>query len=254
MLVFGYFCIAANTRWGREHPDRSYGFSSAYHIPLTDDYLDFLCASIQDALRKSGMDGFMIDWVWCPTDAVRKEANGGRWLGAEKRLFEQLLGKPFPGEEQLGAGDRLAYERKAIDRCWARIHGAAKGVNPECVIWLSCNQVHDPAIASSTMLREVDWVMDESGTPAAMKEVAPMFSPRARQLLCLAGWGDRHKTREVLRDPAMASYGIYGFTNPGTNSVPLPIATYLSRPMDSFSGNDRSIAVLARFFNGRQLE
>jgi len=25
MLVMGYFCIGANTRWGREHPDLSYG-------------------------------------------------------------------------------------------------------------------------------------------------------------------------------------------------------------------------------------
>ena len=254
MLVFGYFCIASNTRWGWEHPDLSYGVPSAYHLPFTDEYLDFLCVSIQDALRKTGMDGFMIDWVWCPTDAVRKEANGGRWLSAEKRLFEQLSGKPFPGEERLSPGERLAYERKAIDRCWARIHDAAKGVNPDCVIWLSCNQVHDPSIADSRLLREADWVMDESGTPAAMKEAAPMFGPRTRQLLCLAGWGERHKTREVLAQSAMAAYGIYGFSNPGTDSLPLPIATYLSRPIESFQGNDRGIAALARFFNGQPLD
>jgi len=254
MLVFGYFCVGANTRWGQQHPDLSYGFPSAYHLPFTDDYLDFLCAAVQDALRKTGMDGFMIDWVWCPTDAVRKEANGGRWLVAEKHLFEHLLGRPFPGEDQLGAAERLDYERKAIDRCWARIHQAAKAVNPECVIWLSCNQVHDPAIANSRLLREVDWIMDESGTPAAMKEVAPMFGAHARQVLCLAGWGDRHKTREVLADPALAAYGIYGFSRPGPGSLPLPVATYLSRPVDSFQGNDRSIAALARFFHGWPLQ
>ena len=31
MRVMGYFCIGANTRWGAEHPDLSYGTPSAYH-------------------------------------------------------------------------------------------------------------------------------------------------------------------------------------------------------------------------------
>jgi hypothetical protein len=256
ILVCGYFCVGANTRWGRNHPELSYGFPSAYHIPFTDEYLKFLGESIEEALKKTGMDGFMIDWVWCPTDAVRKENNGGKWLATEKRLFEQLLGRPFPGEDKLGLEDRLTYERKAINRCWARIRDAAKAVNPACVIWLSCNEVRNPSIASSPMLREVDWVMDESGTPAAMKAVAAMFGPRTRQLLCLAGWGDRHKTRELLADPALAAYGIYGFSAPASESqsLPLPIATYLNGSIESFQGNDRSIAALARFFNGRSFD
>ncbi|MHB8898956.1 MAG: alpha-L-fucosidase [Thermoguttaceae bacterium] len=254
MRVMGYFCIGANTRWGQEHPDLSYGFPSAYHIPLTDAYLDYLGTAIADSLGKSGMDGFMIDWVWCPTDAVRKQTNGGRWLEVEKKLYETLMAKPFPGEDQLAAEDRLAYERKAIDRCWGRIRSAAKAVNPNCVIWLSCNQVHDPTIAGSAMLREVDWMMDEAGTPAAMKEAAGMFGPHTRQLLCLAGWGDRHKTREILSDPAIAAYGIYGFSRPNPDSLPLPVATCLARPIDSFTGNDRGIATLARFFTGKPFD
>ncbi|MFA6562923.1 MAG: alpha-L-fucosidase [Verrucomicrobiia bacterium] len=254
MLVMGYFCIGANTLWGQQHPDLSYGFPSAYHIPFTDAYLDYLAASIENALHKSGMDGFMIDWVWCPTDAVRKKATGGKWLEAEKKLYEQLLAKPFPGEDKLTPDDKLAYERKAIDRCWARVRGAAKRANPACAIWLSCNKVHDSAIANSPMLKEVDWMMDEAGTPAALKEVAPMFGPRTRQLLCLAGWGDRHKTREILSDPAMAAYGIYGFSRPSPDSLPLPVATYLGRPIESFKGNDRGIATLARYFTGKPFE
>lgn len=104
------------------------------------------------------------------------------------------------------------------------------------------------------MLKEVDWMMDEAGTPTAMKEVAPMFGPGTRQLLCLAGWGDRHKTREILSDPAMAAYGIYGFSRPSPDSLPLPVATYLGRPIESFKGNDRGIATLARYFTGKPFE
>ncbi|MFZ2644211.1 MAG: hypothetical protein WA117_24685 [Verrucomicrobiia bacterium] len=193
---------------------------------------------IADALRKSAMDGFMTDWVWNPTDAVRKKEAAGKWLDAEKKLYEQLMAKPFPGEDKLEPGDKLSYERTAINRCWARIRHAAKRANPRCVIWLSCNKVHDSAIANSPMLKEVDWMMDEASTPAAMKEGAPMFGSRTRQLLCLAGWGDCHKTREILSDPAMAACGIYGF----------------SRPIESFKGNDHSIATPARYFTAKPLD
>lgn len=254
MLVMGYFCAGANTLWGQQRPDLSYGFPSVYHIPFTDAYLDYLTASIADALRKTGMDGFMMDWMWCPHDKARQQAHGGKWLDAEKKLFETLMSKPFPGEDKLAADEKLAYERKAINRCWARIRDAAKRANPACVIWLSCSRVRDASIADSPMLKEVDWMMDEAGTPAAMKEVAPMFGPRTRQLLCVVGWGDRHDARGILSDAANARYGIYGFSKPNPDSLPLPIATYLGRPIESFKGNDRNIAALARFFAGRPFD
>jgi len=66
MRVMGYFCVGANTLWGQKHPDLSYGTPSAPHIPLTTAYLDYLCASMEDALKRTDMDGFMIDWVWNP--------------------------------------------------------------------------------------------------------------------------------------------------------------------------------------------
>jgi hypothetical protein len=253
MLVMGYFCVGANTLWGQQHPELSYGFPSTYHVPLTDAYLDYLAAAIADALRKTGMDGFMIDWVWCPHDKARQQA-GGTCLEAEKKLFATLTGKPFPGEDRLSPDEKLAYERKAINRCWARIRDAAKRANPRCVVWLSCSRVRDPSIADSPMLKEVDWMMDEAGTPEAMQAVAPMFGPRTRQLLCLAGWGDRHKTREVLSDPAMAAYGIYGFARPTQGSLFPPIAHFLSQPSEAFKGNDRGISALARYFNGRPFD
>ena len=54
--------------------------------------------------------------------------------------------------------------------------------------------------------------------------------------------------------PPTSVYGIYGFSKPGTNSLPLPIAECLGKPMDSFSGNDRNIAALARWFNGKPFD
>lgn len=44
-----------------------------------------------------------------------------------------------------------------------------------------------------------------------------------------------------------------GFSKPNPDSLPLPIATYLGRPIESFHGNDRNIAILAHIFNGKPL-
>jgi len=248
MQVMGYFCAGANTRWGAEHPELSYGTPSAYHLPFTDEYLDYLGGAIEEALTQSGMDGFMVDWLWNPSDKVRK----GKWLLAEKRLFEQLTGQPFPGEDKLSPEQKLAYERQAIDRCWDRIRATAKRVKPDCVIWLSCNKILDPSIAGSRLLQEVDWVMDESGTASAMRQAAPMYGPHTRQLLCVVGWGDRHDARRILAD-AGGDFGIYGFARPSAGSLPLPVESCFRQPIESFLGNDRNIAILAHVFTGQPL-
>ena len=143
MRVMGYFCVGANTLWGQKHPELSYGTPTAPHIPFTAPYLDYLTASITDALLKTGMDGFMIDWLWNPDDKTRQQAAAGQWLDAEQKLYEELLGKPFPGKDRLDGQDKLAYERKAIDRCWTRIRQAANTARPDCAIWLSCHKVQD---------------------------------------------------------------------------------------------------------------
>jgi hypothetical protein len=254
MKVTGYFCVAANTRWGKEHPELSYGTPATFHLPLTDAYLDYLAEAVADALQKTKMDGFMVDWLWNPSDEVRKQATGGKWLKAEQELFTQLTGKPFPAGGQPSPEDRLLYEQKATERCWRRIHDTAKRVKPNCIIWLSCHDVRSPHFLNTSVFKEVDWLMDESGTPKALGEVAPRLGPQARPILCLVGWGDRHDARKVLTDPANRIYGIYGFSKPGTNSLPLPIADYLGKPMDSFSGNDRNIAALARWFNAKPFD
>ena len=89
MRVMGYFCVGANTLWGQKHPDLSYGIPSKPHIPFTREYLDYLCAEIKDALSRTGMDGFMIDWVWNPGDL---EGEPLRWLDCEQRMYRETPG------------------------------------------------------------------------------------------------------------------------------------------------------------------
>lgn len=244
MKVMGYFCIAANTRWGELNPDFSYGTPSAYHIPLTTPYLDFLCESIREAIVRSKMDGFMIDWVWNP---VRPE---GKWLECEKQSYSELMGVKFPGEEKLNSGEVLAYDRKAIDRCWSRIRLAAKTVRPDCIIWLSCNNLSHPTVQNSTLFKEIDWLMNEAGDLQGFESIRTMTGIHTQLVTCLVGWGDKQNAREILSNPQAAGLAIYGFSPPVANTLPLPIADYLGKPIADFQGNDRNIATLARYYNG----
>jgi hypothetical protein len=190
------------------------------------------------------MDGFMIDWVWNP------RRPGDKWLDCEKQAYRELMVRDFPGEGRLSKGDLLIYETRAIDRCWGRIHRAAKKTRRDCVIWLSCNNLLDPTVMKSAMFREIDWLMNEAGDLKQIGQVRAMAGRRTQLVTCLVGWGDAHNARAVLSDPDSAGLGIYGFVKPQADSLPLPIREYLGKKIDDFQGNDRNIASLARFFNG----
>ena len=104
MLVMGYYCIGANTLWGQRHPDQSYGTPSGMHIPLTKAYVDYLCTSVEDALKKTDIDGFMLDWL----------ANtSGKWLDCEKTMYAELMGVPFPGAGKVSAADKATFDQRA---------------------------------------------------------------------------------------------------------------------------------------------
>lgn len=195
MRVIGYFCIAANTRWGLENPDKSYGVPSAFHIPLTTEYIDFLCDSIAEALAISKMDGFMIDWVWNPVQP------NNEWLECEKQAYKELIGKNFPGENNIIDQELLIYHRKAIDRCWTRIRQTAKEANPDCIIWLSCYNMSDPTVTNSVMFQEVDWLMNEAGDIEGLESAHNAIGPHTRLISCLVGWGDKHNAKQILSDP-----------------------------------------------------
>jgi hypothetical protein len=60
--VMGYFCVGANTRWQKIHPEESYGAGSCTpNIVFTKRYLDCLEIAITEALNATSIDGFMID-------------------------------------------------------------------------------------------------------------------------------------------------------------------------------------------------
>ncbi|MCE5345190.1 MAG: hypothetical protein LLG13_02715 [Bacteroidales bacterium] len=245
--VFGYFCAGANTKWGLEHPDLSYGIPSSPHIPYTTQYLDYLCASIEDAIKKTDMDGVFIDWLWNPGTTMEPYPPL-RWMYCEQVMYEELMGQIFPGKNKITSEIELQFRRKAIDRCWRRIRETVKKTKPDCLIWLTSCQLTSRDIAGSDMLKEVDWVLNEAGDIATTESVRGMLGPHTRLVTCLANWNGQDPT-EIIPVAIKEKVGLYGFTKPVEGSMMPPVDYYLSRHVDSLKGDERNIAVLARAYN-----
>ncbi len=248
MRVMGYFCVGANTYWGQKHPDQSYntpaGPPSAIHIPLTNQYVDYLAASIRDALSKTPIDGFMLDWVFSPPHLLGHERQP-RWLECEKQMYAELYGRPFPGKDEINAKIALQFQRRAVDRCWTRIRAAAKSAKPDCILWLSCFDLRDPQVAGSRMFREVDWLMNENPDPTSLAAVRKEKGPHTKIIQCLCGWGG-HDPRRIVGRPEYADLGFYGFAaaDLATTLPPRSIAQHVG-PAE----NVRNIEILRDVFH-----
>ncbi len=249
LKVMGYLCAGSNTRWGKENPAYSYGIPATRHIPYTDKYLAYLDEVIRDAIKKTGIDGFMVDWLFQPS----RKANRGKWLESEKKLYEQLMGDPFPGRDNLSREAYTEYSRRALDRCWDVIHTAAKETDPNTTIWLSTFDINHPHTRHSTMYEELDWLMNEEGDLQKIDSVRNMVGSHTQLITCLAKWNQKDARSTVIRAQE-AGVGLYGFTRPKEGSLLPPVDYYLSHPIDSLEGDNKNIATFARVYNGLPLD
>jgi Hypothetical glycosyl hydrolase 6 len=252
MKVFGYFCAGSNTKWGLEHPDLSYGIPSAPHIPYTTQYLNYLCTSIEDAIKKTDMDGVFIDWVWNPGSAMEPYPPL-KWMDCEQVMYKELMGESFPGKDKITHDNELQFRRKAIARCWKRIRETVRKTKPGCIIWLTCCQLTSRDIAGSDMLKEADWVLNEAGDTATTGLVREMLGKHTRLVTCLANWNGQDPVK-VIPAAIKENVGLYGFTKPVWGSLMPPIEYYLSLPVDSLKGDEKNIAVLIRAYKNLPLD
>lgn len=248
MKVMGYLCIGSNVRWAMENPNYSYGYPADRHIPFTQKYLDYLDLTIRDAIKKTGIDGFMIDWLYQPN----RNSTGGSWLNSEKQLYEELMGKSFPGVKNLSEEDYNAYSRLAIEKCWDVIYKATKETNPNTLIWLSAFDIVHPHIINSKMFKQIDLLMNEEGDLKKIEAIKSMSGKDTRLVTCLASWNNKD-AKSVVVDAVKTGVGLYGFTKPNENSLLPSIDYYLSSPIDSFKGDNKNIATFARVFNNLPL-
>ncbi len=163
-------------------------------------------------------------------------------------MFGELMNQPFPGIDKITPEIEHQFRRKAIDRCWKRIHETVKKTNPDCIIWLTSCQLTSKDIAGSDMLKEVDWVLNEAGDIATTESVRSMLGKQTRLITCLANW-NKQNPAEVIPAAIKANVGLYGFTKPVAGSIMPPVDYYLSQSVDSLKGDERNIALLARVYN-----
>jgi hypothetical protein len=246
MKVFGYFCVGANNKWEEDHPDLCYQMDGQ-QIPFTSQYIDYLCLSIEDAIKKTDMDGIMLDWFYNPGGG-RDPLPPLRWIACEQEMYMELMNQPFPGKDKITPETEVDFRRKAIDRAWQQIKTTTKRTKPDCIIWLTAYEVNSPEYEGSALLQEVDWLMNESGDIERTTAMRGLVGSKTRLITCLANW-NKQDPSNIVPAALNENVGLYGFTKPVEGPLMKPVDYYLSNPVDSLTGDERNIAVLARAFN-----
>ena len=246
MKVFGYFCVGANNKWENDHPELTYQMDGQ-QIPFTSQYIDYLSASIEDAIKKTDMDGIMLDWFYNPGGG-RDPLPPFKWLECEQEMYQELMGQSFPGKEEITPDVELEFRRKAIDRAWKQIKDVTKKTKPDCIIWLTAYEVNSKEYTGTALLQEVDWLMNEAGDIARTEAMRDLAGENTKLITCLANW-NKQDPAEVVPKAVKEKIGLYGFTKPVNGPYMLPVNYYLSRPVDSLKGDERNIGVLARTYN-----
>jgi hypothetical protein len=105
-----------------------------------------------------------------------------------------------------------------------------------------------------------DWLLNEGPDVKTTETARQRLDGRPIRLIQnQVGWS-KHDARKVFSNARYQSWDFYGFAAPYDNSLPLPVAEYLNRPIDDFKGtdsmtvNDRNIAALVRFYLGKPVE
>jgi hypothetical protein len=250
--VMGTFCLGDNARWEREHQDLCYK-KGIQRIPFTKTYLNYLCASIEDTLKKTDIDGFMLDWFHNP--------GGGnsplpplQWLPCEQEMYQELMEEKFPGKEKMTAEMELVFRRKAIERVWQQIKNTAKQIKPNCFVWLSSYDIKSLEYEGTSLLKEIDYLQSEYVDIQGMQEVRKHIGLQTKQIFCTANAKDQPSFLELVADAVKHKIGTNDFARADDNSMKPPIAHYLSKPIDRFKESDFHIAVLARVYNHLPLD
>jgi hypothetical protein len=243
-LTVGYFCVGANALWAQKHPDQSYGAVPSIHIPFTTEYLDYFCACVKDVLTKTEIDGFQLDWMYSPP-LLMYEKNV-RWMDCEKRMYAELFGRPFPGKDKVDAKEELEFQRRALERCWRRIHDTAKSTKPDCILWLTCFDLRHPQIAGSKIFREVDWLVNEHPNPSSLEATRKEVGPQTRIWQCISGWGAEHDPGKIANDPKYADLGFCGFAS-ADPATTLPFTAAAKDPRHV--ANTHNIEILRKVFH-----
>lgn len=215
ITVMGYFCLGANTFWAIQRPENEWhsinggGHPQNNWIPFSERYLDYFCACVQDALRKTDISGFMIDWF--------QVQRGSVWLDIEKQMWQELLDEKFPACGRPSAEAEIEFKRRQIERAWLRIKHAVQDVRP-AILWTNhpFRQIDDPIWNGHRLLKEADWILNESPQMDLLEWLQKQIGPHTQLIQNFCGWVDH--SAENWKTLDISRFGLYGFSavNPAT--------------------------------------
>jgi hypothetical protein len=254
MLVFGYYPLDVNILYGEQHPDERYyqsvyaGIPKAYHIPYTTNYIDYICASVADVLKRTEIDGLLLDQVFNVSGYV-----SGEWLECEQAMYREILGKPFPGAENLSASEIADFRRWSADRLLYRLCSTIRRAKPDCLIWIN-------GMDWAYEFPKADWYLNEPMDLSQITEARYRLAGLPhRYLQTMVGWAS-HDPRIVIANTNNLGMDFYGFMELVNGSMPPPVSDFLTRPVEFFTGtdylsvSDRNLAALARIYQGKPLK
>jgi hypothetical protein len=203
MRVMGYFTLGANPYWESHNPGLAHGDDSDYiKIPMTLEYLDYFCRSVEDLLAKVAVDGFMIDWV--------RPTQHKSWLPCEREMYRQLIGEAFPKDAAPSADAVLEFDRRAMERAWRHIRRTVRATRP-ALIWTNHPILKNeyPLWQGHRILQEADWVLNEAPDLDHLEWLHAQAGPRTLIAQNLCGWKDHDAS--TWRRVDTRRFGLYGF-------------------------------------------
>lgn len=274
MRVMGYFSPATNVYWKEQHPDEIYDNGSMFHVVYTKKYLEYLGKVIGEAVRETGIDGFMIDALFT---APRDMNEPMKWMPCEQEMYVELFGEPFPGVENITEETVMEFKRRSVERCWDTIRRAAKSAHSDCVVWLTCHDLTHPQLREgSRIYKEADWLMNENSDPAYLEKVRAMAGEETTLIQCIAGWvnhdasallksqgsnggveaqtengaenkKDATNAKDAPNIKKAPKMGYYGFAWPDLKTT-LPYTLESAGDDERFKSNARNIKAMSEFY------
>lgn len=202
LKIMGYFCLGANPVWEEQYSQEVHEDARMWKIPFTRKYLDYFCRSVVDVLKKSAIDGFMIDWF--------RPAERKTWLECEKQMYLELMKEKFPTSGEVDEKTQTEFERRELERAWREIKAAIRSVRP-AIAWINsaCDEKQNNLWEGHVILEEIDRVLNEGHEIEFLQWLKKQVGPGTKivQNLCGSGSHDASRWREV----EYPAFGLYGF-------------------------------------------
>lgn len=237
MQVMGYFCLGANPVWEALHPEQFHGEvdKNTSRTVLTDEYLDYFCSSVRDALEQTDVDGFMIDWFNRP--------QRGTWMECERKLFRELMGHSMTSQLPLDSAEAVEFDRRLLERAWVRVRETVESTR-KVIIWTNhpFHTADDPLWNGHQLLREVDWVLNEDPQVELLSWLEAQVGPHTKIIQNLCGWKDHDAS--IGKQLNVEKLGLYGFAQADPVTT-LPSANYTP----SCAANWKNIGIIRELYH-----